>query len=286
MIQKMQNKSMRFAGRIAVLLFVTGALAAIHPLYGKAAGVYLVGLGPGDPDLASVKAIRLMREADILYALSDDIRERFAEFVQGKDYRELSGNMARYGVRKAKAGSGQADDADKGRRALISDVRQAVSEGKQVVFVDSGDPLIYGPWVWMLEEFKDIRLEVVPGISSFNAGLAALKRDGTWAADTHSVILTTDRPQSRDRLEALAAHRCTMAIFTHRTHFAEIIRKLKIHYEPQTPIAVVFHAGYSARQSVVSATLNTIESRIKADALPLEHIIFVGDFLTFNGNPK
>ncbi len=113
-----------------------------NPVYGKTAGVFLVGLDPGDPDLATVKAIKLIEEADIIYSLSKDIRVRFA------------------------------------------------------------------------------------------------------------------------------AHRCTMAIFTHRTDFAEIIRKLRIHYAPETPIAVVFHAGYKDKQNIVSGTLDTIESKIKPEALP------------------
>jgi precorrin-4/cobalt-precorrin-4 C11-methyltransferase len=167
---------------------------------------------------------------------------------------------------------------------LINEVRQAVSQGKQVVFVDSGDPLIYGPWAWMLQEFKDLNLEVVPGISSFNAGLAALKRDGTWAPHSHSIILTTDRPQSEDSLEALAAHHCGMAIFTHRTKFADIIRKLKTQYAPETPIAIVLYAGYKGKQSVINGNLNTIESLVKPETLPFENIIFVGDFLTYDLN--
>ncbi|MBN1568978.1 MAG: hypothetical protein JXA73_14100 [Acidobacteria bacterium] len=274
--------------RLAVLLLF-GMLLLWHPAYGKTAGVYLVGLGPGDPDLATVKAMRLIEEADIIYSLSKDIRERFAAYLKGKDYRELSESVTRHHARIAKTKAGKAKSvtvskSDIGRESLVVEVRQAVAQGKQVVFVDSGDPLIFGPWVWMFEEFKDVHLEVVPGISSFNAGLAALKRDGTWASQTHSIILTTDRPQSQDRLEALAAHRCTMAIFTHRTDFAEIIRKLKMHYASETPIAVVFYAGYKDKQSIISGNLDTIESKIKPESLPLEHIIFVGDFLTFHLN--
>lgn len=279
--------------KVACLKFAAPLLLGVvflwNPVYGKTAGVFLVGLGPGDPDLATVKAIKLIEEADIIYSLSKDIRVRFAAHLKGKDYRELSENIARYQARKSKAASGRTggeslSKSDADRRSLIAEVKQAVAQGKQVVFVDSGDPLIFGPWVWMLEELKDVSLEVVPGVSSFNAGLAALKRDGTWASRSHSIVLTTDRPQSQDRLEDLAAHRCTMAIFTHRTDFAEIIRKLRIHYAPETPIAVVFHAGYKDKQNIVSGTLDTIESKIKPEALPLEHIIFVGDFLTFTLN--
>jgi precorrin-4 methylase len=271
-------------------LLLLGLALAANPIYGKTAGVFLVGLGPGDPELATVKAIRLIQEADVIYTMSRDIGDRFAEYFKGKNIRELSDqSISRYQARKAKSASRDTSDtslvdADKNRLSLVKEVRQAIKEGKQVVFVDSGDPLIYGPWVWMLQEFRDLNLEVVPGISSFNAGLAALKRDGTWASHTHSVILTTDRPQSEDSLEALAAHHCSMVIFTHRTKFTDIVRKLKTQYDPETPISIVLYAGYQAKQNVISGNLNTIESMAKLETLPFENIIFVGDFLTYDLN--
>lgn len=273
----------------AIALFLFGMTFALSSVHGKA-GMYLVGLGPGDPELATVKAIRLLQGADLIYAFDGDIRDRFVEYLKNKEVRVLPFDIfTRQRIRKAKAGSGAASreqlaKMDKERRSLFDEVKRAVNQGKQVVFIDNGDPLIYGPWVWMLEELKDIHPEVVPGISSFNAGLAALKRDGTWARNTHSVILTTDRPQSQDRLEALAAHRCSMAVFTHRTKFEEIIHKLKTSYPPETPIAVVLYAGYKEKQAVIHGNLETIKSLIRPETLPLEHIIFVGDFLTYDIN--
>jgi precorrin-4/cobalt-precorrin-4 C11-methyltransferase len=272
----------------ASTFFLLQLVLASSLAYGKSAGVYLVGLGPGDPDLATVKAVRLLQEADVIYTFGGDICDRFASYLKDKQVRVLpSGIFTRYHVRRSMnkphgPEGEQSSGVEKERRSLSEEVRQAVALGKVVLFIDSGDPLIYGPWVWMLQEFQDMNVEVVPGISSFNAGLAALKRDGTWAPNTHSIILTTDRPQSQDRLEALAALRCSMVIFTHRTKFEDIIRKLKTRYAPETPIAVVFYAGYKEKQRVISGNLETIESAVKPEALPLEHIIFVGDFLTYD----
>jgi len=290
MIQSEKPKPIRCPYRRMARRLVIGLALVLTPLYAKAAGLYLVGLGPGDPDLATVRAIKLVESADIIYTMSPDIRERFASHLKGKEVRALSDqSISRYNARKAKNRSGEAKDAavlegEKSRRSLIQEVRRLLGDGKQVVFVDSGDPLIYGPWVWMLQEFKDLDPEVVPGVSSFNAGLAALKRDGTWASHTHSIILTTDRPHSQDSLESLAAHQCSLVIFTHRTNFAEILRKLKTQYPPETPISIVFYAGYKGKQSVVNGDLNTIQSQINPETLPLEHILFVGDFLTYDIN--
>jgi precorrin-4 methylase len=73
-----------------------------------------------------------------------------------------------------------------------------------------------------------------------------------------------------------------MAIFTHRTKFEDILRRLKTHYPQETPIAIVIYAGFKDKQSVIRGTLETIESLVKPETLPLEHIIFVGGFLTFS----
>ena len=259
-----------------VLLFGILFLSGLPP--GRAAGVYLVGLGPGDPDLATVRALKLVQSADLIYTFGGDILERFADYLKDKEIRVLPSDVfTRYYMRKSKSGD---SGLGKERQTFIHAVRQAVNSGKQVVFIDNGDPLIYGPWVWMLQEFKDVGMDVVPGISSFNAGLAALMRDPTWASGTHSVILTTDRPQSRDRLETLAALQCSMVLFTHRTKFDDIIHKLKTRYPPKTPISIVLYAGFKEKQSVIEGTLETIESRVKPDSLPFENIIFVGDFIT------
>ena len=62
----------------------------------------------------------------------------------------------------------------------------------------------------------------------------------------------------------------------------EIIRKLKLHYAPETPVAVVFYAGFKGKQTVVRGSLDDISSRVDVGNLPLEHIIFVGDFLAYD----
>ncbi|MBN2321465.1 MAG: tetrapyrrole methylase [Acidobacteria bacterium] len=259
-------------------IFLFGILFLSRLAQGQAAGLYLVGLGPGDPDLATVRALKLIQSADLIYAFGGDILERFADYLKDKEVRELPQEVfLRYNVRR----SGPGDSGPKKeRQTFLNSVRRDVKSGKQVVFIDNGDPLISGPWVWMLKEFEDIGIEVVPGISSFNAGLAAIGRDPTWAPDTHSVILTSDRPQSRDRLEVLAALQCSMAIFTHRSKFEDIIRKLKSQYPPATPISIVLYAGFKDKQAVIEGTLETIESKVQPDALPFENIILLGDFIT------
>ena len=156
-----------------------------------------------------------------------------------------------------------------------------MAQKKTVAILDNGDPLIYGPWEWCLEEFADLHPVVVPGVSAFNAGNAALKKGVTTSDRTKSVILTaTDWPGKTDTIEKLSVHGSTMVLFTMRAEFKDFIGKLSVKYPPETPVAVVKHAGYHDQEQVIRGTLGTIVNDVGEDRLPFEYLIYVGDFLT------
>jgi precorrin-4 methylase len=156
-----------------------------------------------------------------------------------------------------------------------------VAQKKTVAILDSGDPMIYGPWEWCLEEFEDLHPVVVPGVSCFNAGNAALKKGVTNSDRTKSVILTaTDWPGKTDTIEKLSVHGSTMVLFTMRADFKDFIRRLSVNYPPETPVAIVKHAGYHGQEQVIRGTLGTIVKDVGEDRLPFEYLIYVGDFLT------
>jgi precorrin-4 methylase len=159
-------------------------------------------------------------------------------------------------------------------------VRAAVAKGQTVAMLDSGDPLVYGPCSWVLKEFRDLSVEVVPGLSCFNAANAALGVGITAGKGSHSIILA-----SGWSVEEMAVHRETMVLFTMRTEFETFIESLSHHYPSQTPVAMVFSAGYAEKERVMPGTLGTILDRVKGDRLPFEYLLYVGDFLSNRYNP-
>jgi precorrin-4 methylase len=135
-----------------------------------------------------------------------------------------------------------------------------------------------------MTEFADLGPRMIPGISSFNAATAALGRSITSGGSSRSVILTAamgsrGKYKGSDSLEKLAESRSTMVFFTMGSKLSEVVEKLKIHYPGDTPMAIVFHAGYRETENSVTATLDTILDKVDGDDLPFEHLIYVGDFL-------
>jgi len=250
--------------------------------------LYLVGVGPGDPDLITLRALGTIKKTDVVFC-TDGIEQKFAAHLQGKEIVKGYWRLFPYYGKDPSELSGEerreCDAIAQKRREFVGEVRQAVAAGKTIAILDHGDPLIYGPWAWCLEEFEDLRPVVVPGVSSFNAANAVLGRGVTTSELSKSVILTaTDWPGKTDTIEKLSVHRSTMVLFTMRAELKDFIAKLSVNYPPQTPVAIVKNAGYQGKEEVVQGTLATILQQVGEHRLPFEYLIYVGDFLTYRYN--
>ncbi|MFA6009039.1 MAG: SAM-dependent methyltransferase [Desulfobacteraceae bacterium] len=246
---------------------------------------YLVGAGPGDADLATLRALSVLKKADMIFS-AQKISDRFKKELEGKQiidgYHRL---FPFYGKKCADVTDAErknermgCEEYHKKQEAVATMVRKAVAEGKNVAMLDSGDPLIYGPCSWTLAEFKDIETEVVPGLSCFNAANAALKQGVTEGKTSHSVILA-----SGWTVAEMAELQGTMVLFTMRTEFKTFIDTLSKNYPADTPVAIVESAGYAAKEKVLRSTLGTILNDTSKDKLPFEYLLYVGDFLKGEG---
>lgn len=267
------------------LLLVAGVARAHQP-----PALMLVGVGPGDPDLVTLRALHAIHHAHLVFC-SNGIQEKFAPYLEGKEVVVGFWRLFPYYGKDLSTLQGderrEAEELDAKRKTFIAKVRSAVAEGKVVAILDNGDPLIYGPWEWCLEEFEDLKPVVVPGVSAFNAGNAALKKGVTTADDTKAVILSsTDWPGKTDTIDKLSATRSTMVLFTMRAELPSFIEKLSVNYPADTPVAIVKHAGYREKQEVVRGTLGTILQQVGDDRLPFEYLIYVGEFLDHRYKPS
>lgn len=280
MVNRLVLRVPAYALGLWVTVLVASVLGELPP-----SRLYLVGVGPGDPDLATLRALEAIRRAELVFC-TDGIEKKFSSYLAGKKvvtgYWRLFEYYGQDLTKLAQEERVRAEAIARKREEFISLVRHAVTQGKTVAILDNGDPLIYGPWAWCLEEFEDLKPVVVPGVSAFNAANAALRRGVTNASKTKSVILTAnDWPGKTDTVDRLSVHQTTMVIFTMRAEFDYFLEKLQTHYPPETPIAVVKFAGYSDKEEVVQATLATIREKISPQDLPFEYLIYVGEFLTY-----
>lgn len=246
---------------------------------------YLVGTGPGDADLASLRAVKVIEKADLIFA-NERYQKRYAEMLTGKKVIGGYGRLFPFYGQECKDVTPQqqarermsCEDYHQKQAEFEAMVRQAVAEGKTVAMLDTGDPLIYGPCSWSLTALRDLPTEVVPGLSCFNAANAALRAGVTQGKNSHSVLLA-----SGWSVDEMAAHQSTMVLFTMRHEFKKFTDSLARHYPADTPVAIVYKAGYAQDENVTRGTLGTIGAQLGPDKMPFEYLLYVGDFLSDGG---
>jgi len=225
--------------------------------------VYLVGIGPGDPGLVTDETRRIVQASDHVFCF-DYLETETSRLTSDGDALEI----VPFSV------MGQENQQE--RRRLAAQVRRLVFAGQSVVFCAAGDPTIFCPWSWILDDLADLEPTVLPGISSFNSGSAALRQNLFRASG--SVVLSDGRdlggPDEDGRLSR------TMVFFTHVVGLEQLVPRLLERYPAETPVAVVADAGHAGRQRVVAATLATIVDEVElAGGLPHLYLVFAGDSL-------
>lgn len=242
-------------------------------------GICLVGMGPGDAELVTIKAARVLKEADRVYCF-DYLQEEVARYVPPERL-----TVVPFMLLGKLVGQNEADVPDNLREQVrqsqaemakfAPEVRQMIAAGKMLAFADAGDPTIFCPWSWVLERFADLTPTVVAGLSSFNAGNAALRQSIT--RHSGSILLSTGTdlgtPDASGRLTT------TLVIFTQRTKIQDVVQRLAARYPADTPMAVVCEASYTSER-VVYATLGTILAKLGDTKLPKLYLIYVGDGMT------
>ncbi|RLA85089.1 MAG: precorrin-4 C(11)-methyltransferase [Deltaproteobacteria bacterium] len=228
--------------------------------------VYFIGAGPGDPELLTLKAKKIIERADVIIYADSLIDPRVCSFA--REDAEIYGS-SRLSLKE-----------------IIELIRKAVDKGKLVARLQSGDPAVYGAlWEQMraLEE-RGIDYEIIPGVSSLSAACAALKVELTIPRVSQTVILTrrkgrTPVPEKED-LKSLAAHRASMAIFLSVSRVEEIAGELMAGgYPPETPVAVVYRASWED-EKVILGTLEDIAPKVKECGIKKQALILVGEALS------
>jgi precorrin-4/cobalt-precorrin-4 C11-methyltransferase len=212
--------------------------------------IYIVGVGPGDPELLTVKADRLIRSADVVLVADSLIPPEI--------------------VAIARSTATVIATADKNLEELLVLMIDAVRSGLQVVRLHDGDPCLYGAIQEQMSGLlaAGVEFEVVPGVSAYQLAAARLRVELTVPERVQTIILSrmsgrTVVPNDEE-LSSLAAHRSSLCLYLSAKHIEQVQSKLLLYYPPETPVAICFHLGWKDEKIVLVALS---ELRIKNEEL-------------------
>lgn len=224
--------------------------------------VEIVGAGPGDPDLVSVRGRRFLETADlILYAGSLVPREL---------------------TLCAKDGAVVRSSASMALEEQCELMKSFTDRGLLVVRLHTGDPCIFGAIQEQMAFFDshDISYHITPGISSFLAAAAELRSQFTIPERCQTIILTRGEGRTpmpdKEKLHLLARSQSTMCIFLSASIVDDVQRQLLEEYPPHTPVAACYHLTWPD-QHIYRGTLDHLADIVKGNNLTLTTMIVVGE---------
>ncbi|MGR3484853.1 MAG: precorrin-4 C(11)-methyltransferase [Paracoccaceae bacterium] len=227
--------------------------------------VHFIGAGPGDPELLTLKAARLIAACPVcLYAGSLVPAEVVA--------------MAPEGARVLDTAPMTLDETH-------AEIAAAHAAGHDVARVHSGDPSLYGAIAEQIRRLKadGIPYAITPGVPAYAAAAAALGQELTIPAVAQSIVLTRMSMKSTampdgESLEAFAATRTTLAIHLGIRALREIERVLTPHYGADCPVAVIYRASWPD-QRIIRGTLSDIHAAVREAKITRTALILVGPAL-------
>lgn len=224
--------------------------------------IEIVGAGPGDPDLISVKGRYFLETADlILYA----------------------GSLVPIELTYcAKQGAVVRSSASMDLEEQFAIMKEFYDKGKLVVRLHTGDPCIYGAIQEQMAFFDEYKMSyhITPGISSFLAAAAALESQFTIPEKVQTIILTrgegrTPMPE-KEKLHLLAQSQSTMCIFLSATIVDQVQEELLVHYPSTTPVAACYKLTWKDER-IYRGELKDLAKIIKKNNLTLTTMIVVGE---------
>ena len=264
--------------------FATGpATASASPAEVKTPkpGLYLLGLGPGSPDLITARAARILRTADVVLCFSwmkDELAplarpgtvEVASPLLMGGQYCGRKPEEVPADLREQVAQTN--DEAAKLKRKI----QKAISDGKTVAIADNGDPTMFSPWNWITVSFADLRPWWCPESAR---SMRPTRSSGKGSpAKTRSPYRRATTSARRARTGPVRHGR-----ILHPTHEGRSARSATPHrYPADTPVAIVCDATYPTER-VVRSDLGRVLEAIGQQKLPQLYLFYVGDALRLGG---
>jgi len=241
----------------------TAALAIDYQhLRQKTGHIEIVGAGPGDPDLVSVRGRKMLEKADLILYAGSLVPKALTECHK-------SGAVVR-------------SSADMNLEEQCALMKEHYDRGHFIVRLHTGDPCIFGAIQEQMAFFDEHQMDyhITPGISSFLAAAAELRSQFTIPERTQTIILTrgegrTPMPE-KEQLHLLARSQSTMCIFLSAAIVDDVQRELLMEYPEDTPVAACYHLTWPD-QKIYRGVLKDLAKIVHNNHLTLTTMLVVGE---------
>ena len=192
--------------------------------------ISFIGVGPGDPELLTIKAQKKIESADVIFWADSLIPEKIINFS-----RKFSEKIKTSTLTLEK---------------ITSIMIKRFNEGKSVIRLHDGDPCLYGAVKEQIEILKqnNIKIEIIPGISAFQVAAAYHQAELTIPEITQTIILTraggrTGMPE-KESLKDLASHKSSLCLYLSARHIKSSQKTLLQFYPPETKVIVGYRISW------------------------------------------
>ncbi len=200
--------------------------------------VYFIGAGPGDPDLLTIKAYNILKNADVILYADSLVPKQILRDTKSTAKLIVTGN--------------------KTLETILPIMIEQVKAGKIVVRLQSGDLCLYSAiqeQMQLLGE-ADIPFELIPGISAYQAAAAKISTELTIPNLVQTIILTrvsgeASQMPEKEELASLASHRASLCLYLAARHIRKSQIELLEHYPGDTPVAICYRVGWEDEQITI-----------------------------------
>ncbi len=228
--------------------------------------VYFVGAGCGAADLITVRGMRLLSRADVIIYTGSLINPELLQY--------------------AREGCEIYDSARLTLGEVIGIMEKAQVQGKMTVRLHTGDASIYGAVREQMDELErlGIAYESCPGVSACFGAAASLNLEYTLPGVSQSLIITrmegkTKVPE-KERIESLAAHQTSMAIYLSAGMLEELSRRLLAGgYQSETPAVLIYKATWPEEEAYI-CTVGTLYAAAQEHGITKTALVLVGEVVT------
>ena len=226
--------------------------------------VFFVGCGPGDPELITVKAKKLIQKADVVVYSGSLIPEPILKLCKKGKLHDAAGLV---------------------REEIFDLLYKNAKKDKLVVRLHDGDPSIYGAIKEQIDNLdkKGIKSVVVPGVTAFLASAAALGIQLTLPGVTQTIIVTRAESRTkvpkREKISELAKHKATLIFYLSIQLISKLVTEAVAGgYKKSTPVAVVYRASWPD-QKIIKGTLGDIAKKVRDEKITRTAIVIVSDVI-------